>query len=169
MVFLLNRPPSKTFGGDTSYNRMFDKHADRLFLWNTKIHPHGGRQAHLALRSRHTRSPYHLQSKQQLRAHLLQRHFIRHRHPGEGEAYIRKHALSIWRIIHFSAHIFCDITRALLLVGQGSYSSRSKHLARRFLGLRDWIMDVKLVIDHVSIKDQLSGIYLSRGYFWIRR
>ena len=28
------------------------------------------------------------------------------------------------------------------------------------MGLRDWIVDEKLVIDHVSIKDQLSGLYI---------
>ena len=32
MVFLLNRPPSKTIGGDTSYNRMFAKHVSLFFL-----------------------------------------------------------------------------------------------------------------------------------------
>ena len=53
-------------------------------------------------------------------------------------------------IIHSSARIFCDDKRALLLAAQGSYSSRSKHLAIRFMGLRDWIVDEKLVIDHVS-------------------
>ena len=39
-----------------------------------------------------------------------------------------------------------------------SYSSRSKHLAIRLMGLRDWIIDEKLVIDHVSTKGQLSDI-----------
>ena len=52
--------------------------------------------------------------------------------------------------LHSSARIFCDDKRALLLAAQGSYSSRSKHLAIRFMGLRDWIVDEKLVIDHVS-------------------
>ena len=33
------------------------------------------------------------------------------------------------------------------------------------MGLRDWVVDEKLVIDHVSIKDQLSVIYLFRSYF----
>ena len=58
VVFLLNRPPSKTIGGDTSYHRMFGKHVDLFFLWTTGTRPHGSRQAHLALTSRHTRSPY---------------------------------------------------------------------------------------------------------------
>ena len=53
---------------------------------------------------------------------------------------------------------------ALPLAGQGSYSSRSKHLATRFLGVRDWIMVKKLVSDHIPIKDQLSDIYFSRSY-----
>ena len=35
----------------------------------------------------------------------------------------------------------------------------------RFLGLRDWIMDEKLVIDHVSAKGQLSGIMLFEDLF----
>ena len=42
--------------------------------------------------------------------------------------------------------------------GQGSYSSLSKHLAIRFMGLHDWIINEKLVIDHVSTKGQLSDI-----------
>ena len=33
------------------------------------------------------------------------------------------------------------------------------------MGLRDWIVDEKLVIDHVSIKDQLSGLYIFRELF----
>ena len=71
-----------------------------------------------------------------------------------------------------------------------SYSSRSKHLAIRFMDLRDWIIDDKLVIDHVFtysqlgdiltkflvrpiftellnaiIKDQLSAIYILTSHF----
>ena len=49
-----------------------------------------------------------------------------------------------------------------------SCSSRSKHLAIRFMGLRDWIIDKKLVIDHVSTKGQLSDIltkFLARPIF----
>ena len=67
--------------------------------------------------------------------------------------------------IHSSACIFCDSKMTLLLPGKGSYSSRSKHLAIRFMLFRDWIVDEKLVIDHVSIKDQLSVVYLLRNYF----
>ena len=33
------------------------------------------------------------------------------------------------------------------------------------MGLREWIVDEKLAIDHVLIKDQLSVIYLFRSYF----
>ncbi|CAM9934493.1 unnamed protein product, partial [Sphacelaria rigidula] len=62
-----------------------------------------------------------------------------------------------WRTFR-SARIFCDNKGALLLAGQGSYSCRSKYLAIRFAGLRDWITDDKIVIDHVSTKDQLSDI-----------
>ena len=40
------------------------------------------------------------------------------------------------------------------------YSSRSKHLAIRFMGLRDWIIDEKLVIDPISTKGQLSDILI---------
>ena len=126
MVFLLNRPPSKTIGGDTSYDRTFGKHVDLFFLWTIGTRPHGDRQ---------------------LRG-----------------------------------------TPDLLI----SYSSRSKHLAIRFMGLRDWIIDEKLVIDLVStegqlsdilakflarflfiellnaiIKDQLRVIYLLKRYFWM--
>ena len=50
-------------------------------------------------------------------------------------------------------------------MGQDSYSSQSKHLTSRFLETRDWIMDEKLVINHVSIIDQLSGMYLWSSYF----
>ncbi|CAM9120594.1 unnamed protein product, partial [Sphacelaria rigidula] len=62
-----------------------------------------------------------------------------------------------WRTLR-SARIFCDNKGALLFAGQGSYSSRSKHLAIRFPGLRDWITDDKIIIDHVSTKGQLSDI-----------
>ena len=65
VVFLLNRPPSKTIGGDKSYYRMFGKHVDRFFLRTTGTRPHGGHQAHISLTSRHTRSPHPLQLKQQ--------------------------------------------------------------------------------------------------------
>ena len=70
--------------------------------------------------------------------------------------------------IHFRTHIVCDNKGALLLAGQGSYSSRSKHLASSFEGLRDWIMDEKLVMDHVSTKSQLGDIltkFLARSIF----
>ena len=72
VVFLLNRLPSKTIGGDTSYYRMLNRHVDLFFLQATGTRPHGGRQAHLMLTSQHARSPHQLQSKQQLRAHWLQ-------------------------------------------------------------------------------------------------
>ena len=58
-------------------------------------------------------------------------------------------------VIYFSTRIFRDKNGALLLAGQGSYSSQSKDLAIRLLGLRDWIVDEKLVIDHISTKGQL--------------
>ena len=41
------------------------------FLRATGTRPHGGRQAHLAKTSRHTRSPLHLQSTQQHRTYRL--------------------------------------------------------------------------------------------------
>ena len=63
VVFLLNRPPSKTIGGDTSYNKMFGKHADFCFLWPIGTRPYGVRQAHLTLTSRHTRSRHHLHNR----------------------------------------------------------------------------------------------------------
>ncbi|CAM9859694.1 unnamed protein product, partial [Sphacelaria rigidula] len=72
-----------------------------------------------------------------------------------------------WRTFR-SARIFCDNKGAPLLAGQGSYSSRSKHLAIRFAGLRDWITDDKIIIDHVSTKGQLSDIltkFLPRPLF----
>ena len=89
---------------------------------------------HLALTLRHTRSPNHLQLKHQRRAHRLQRRFIRPRQPGENEFYIGEYVLSLWAVIHVSARISCDKKEALPLVRQGSYSSRSKCLASRFLG-----------------------------------
>ena len=63
VLFLLNRPPNKTIGGDTSYSRMFGKHVDLFFLWTIGTRPHGDRQAHSAPTSRHTQSPHHLQLK----------------------------------------------------------------------------------------------------------
>ncbi|CAN0397043.1 unnamed protein product, partial [Ascophyllum nodosum] len=72
-----------------------------------------------------------------------------------------------WRTFR-SAHIFCDNKGASLLVRQGSYSSRSKHLTVRFMGLRFWIIDEKLVIGHVSTKGQLNDIlikFLARPIF----
>ncbi|CAM9872590.1 unnamed protein product, partial [Sphacelaria rigidula] len=72
-----------------------------------------------------------------------------------------------WRTFR-SARIFCDNKSALLLAGQGSYSSRSKHVAIRFADLRDWITDDKIIIDHVSMKGQLSDIltkFLARPLF----
>ena len=63
VVFLLNRPPSKTIGGDTSYNRISGKHADIFFLWPIGTRPHGVRQAHLALNSRHIRSRHDLHNR----------------------------------------------------------------------------------------------------------
>ena len=65
--------------------------------------------------------------------------------------------------MHSSACIFCDNKSSLLLAGQGSYSSRSEHFAIRFMGLRNWIVD-EIDVVHVSIKDQLSVIYLLRSY-----
>ena len=38
-IFLLNRPPSKTIGGDTSYYRMFGKHVDLSFLPTLETRP----------------------------------------------------------------------------------------------------------------------------------
>ncbi|CAM9490087.1 unnamed protein product, partial [Ascophyllum nodosum] len=119
--------------------------------------------------SRHTQSPHHLQSKQQLQARWLQRCFIQHRQPGEGDVYIKEYALSLWGVIYSSARIFCDNKRALLQAGQGSYSSRSKNLAIRLMGLRNWIVDEKIDIIHVSTRDQLSVIYLLRSHFWMYR
>ena len=105
-VFLLNRPPSETIAGDTSYYyRMFGKHTNISFLRNARTRPDGDRQAHLALASRHTRSRHHLQSQQELRTRRLLRRFIRHRQPGEGEVYIRKHVLLSGGVIHFSTDI----------------------------------------------------------------
>ena len=63
VVFLINRPPSKTIGGDTSYNRISGKHADIFFLWPIGTRPHGVRQAHLALNSRHIRSRHDLHNR----------------------------------------------------------------------------------------------------------
>ena len=63
-----------------------------------------------------------------------------------------EYALFLWGINRFSARIVCDNKSALLLEGQESYSSRSKHLAMRCLGLRDFI------IDHVSTKGQAAHL-----------
>ena len=60
-----------------------------------------------------------------------------------------------WRTFR-RARIFCDLTRALHLVGQGSNSSPSKHFAITFVGLRVCTIDKKLVIDHVLTKGQLG-------------
>ena len=48
-AFLPDRPPSKTIGGDTSYYRMFGKHADLFFRRTFETRLHGGCQAHLGL------------------------------------------------------------------------------------------------------------------------
>ena len=37
------------------------------------------------------------------------------------------------------------------------------------MGLRNWIVDEKVYIVHVSIKDQLSVIYLLGSYYWMYR
>ena len=66
----LNHPPSKTIGGDTSYDRMFGKHVDLFFVWTVGARPYGDRQAHLAPTLRHNPiSSSTTQSKKQLRAH----------------------------------------------------------------------------------------------------
>lgn len=64
-----------------------------------------------------------------------------------------------WRNFR-SVHIFCDNKGAVLLAGQGSYTSRSKHLMIRFAGLRDWISEERMIIDHVSTKGQLRDIFI---------
>ena len=64
--FLLDRLPNKTIGGDMSYYRMFGKYVGLSFPRPIGTSPYGGHQVHL---SRRTRSPHHLQSQQQLRAH----------------------------------------------------------------------------------------------------
>ena len=43
-----------------------------------------------------------------------------------------------------STRIFCDNKEVLFLAGKGSHSSRSKHLAIRFMGLRDWVIDARV-------------------------
>ena len=137
VVFLLNRPPSKTIDGDTSYNRMSGKHADIFFLWPIGTRPHGVRQAHLALNSRHIRSRHDLHNRN---SNFEPVSFSDAScSTGNSEKATSKsgsmHFLS--GVIHSSARIFCDSKRPLLLAGQGSYSSRSKHLAIRFMGLRN--------------------------------
>ena len=68
-AFLLHYPPNKIIGGDTPYYRVFVKRINLSFLRAIGTHPSQGRQAHIAVTSWHTRSPHHLQSQQQLRAH----------------------------------------------------------------------------------------------------
>ena len=70
-MFLLNHPPNKTIGGNTPYYSMFVKLIDLSFMRTIGARPHGGRQAHLKLTSRHTQSPHHLQSQQLLRSYWL--------------------------------------------------------------------------------------------------
>ena len=106
-VVFLHHPTNKKIGGDTLY-KVFGKHANLSFLWTIRNRSHGDRQAHLGLSLQHTQSPHYLQSKQQLRADWLLRRFTRHRQPGKSEVSIREHVLSLWGIIQFSAHIFCD-------------------------------------------------------------
>ena len=166
-AFLLNRP--LLFGGDTRSHKVFRKHVNLTLLWAIRTRPKGGREAHLALYLRLTRSPHHLQSQKKLRAHWLLRRFIRRRQPGECEVYIREHIFPLWGVIHFSARIFCNNNGVLLLAGQTNHRSWSKHLAIRFLGVRDWIINDKLVIDRTSTKDQLSDIFFLRSYFWMNR
>ena len=149
-MFLFNCPPRKPIGCDTSYYRMYVKHADLSFLRTIGTRPHGGRQAYVALTSRYTRFSHYLQPQKQIRTHWLLQRFTRHRQPEQGEVYIREHVHSLWGVVHFSARMFCENKETLLLAGQGSYSSQSKHLVIRCLALRDWVMDEKLVIDHIS-------------------
>ena len=63
VIFLLNRPPSKTAGGDKSYDRMFSKLVDLFYLWTIGIRPHEDRQPYLTPTPWHTRSPHHLHSR----------------------------------------------------------------------------------------------------------
>ena len=64
-MFLVDRPLSKTIGGETSYYRTFGKHVDLFFLRTVGTRPQGDRETYLAPTSWHTRSPHHLQLKQQ--------------------------------------------------------------------------------------------------------
>ena len=60
-----------------------------------------------------------------------------------------------WRTFR-STLIFCDNKGAVLLAEQGSYNSQRKHIVVRLMELRDWIIDGKFIIDHVSTKSQLN-------------
>ena len=53
VVFLLNRPPNKTIGGDTQYSKMFGKHVDLFFLRAIGTRSNGDRQAQQAPAERH--------------------------------------------------------------------------------------------------------------------
>ena len=149
-----------------SYYRMFDRHVNLSFKHTIETRPHGDRQAHHVLTSRHTRSPHHLQRQQQLRAQGFCNASYGTGNPEKGRFtsgsihFISGDAST--SVLTFSA----TATGALLLfiVGQGSYSSRSKHLTVRFLGLQDWIMDEKLVIDHVSTKDSRAASTFRGGF-----
>ena len=120
-----------------SYYTMSGKHVERFFVGPTGANLHGGRQAHLAQLSWHIRSRHDLQPQEQLRSYRLVRRFTRHQQPEEGEAYIRENVLSLWGILHFGARVFCDNKGASFLEEHGSYNSRSKHLAIRFMRLCD--------------------------------
>ena len=54
--------------------------------------------------------------------------------------------------------IYCDSQGALVLAGNSKYSSRSKHVALKFVNLREWVKEKKLVLNFVSSKNQLSDI-----------
>ena len=51
-----------------------------------------------------------------------------------------------------------DITATLHVIGNRSYSSRTKHFASKFFYIRGLVKESKVTIDHVSTEDNLADI-----------
>ena len=152
-------PPNKTIGGDTSYFKIFRKHVGLSFpsIVGSRLladlplisrqHPFStpsttatstssssaSAALHVALATRRGQDQFQEPCTFSLGSHPLQRpHLLRQP----------------------------QTNRVLLLPGQGSYISRSKHFAIKFLGLRDWIMDEKEVHHRPRLNSELAERHL---------
>ena len=57
-----------------------------------------------------------------------------------------------------SVPLFVDSTDALLITGNSTYSSRTKHIALRFFFLKELIKEGRITIHHVATTKQLADI-----------